>query len=121
MGTGRDDNQDGSNNDRPSGVPRNSLTGHSFFEVGMNLSKSIQLRSDQIAVGEGGPASGPVVGGGYYGQRTGLRMTLTAQIENLLNKVNYNNFNGIQTSSFFGLPTSARDGRRISLSAKFTF
>ena len=119
--TGRDDNQDGSNNDRPSGVPRNSLTGPSFFEVGMNLSKSIQLRSDQIAVGEAGPATGPVVGGGYYGQRTGLRMTLTAQIENLLNKVNYNSFNGIQTSSFFGLPTSARDGRRISLSARFNF
>ena len=59
--------------------------------------------------------------GQIFGQRTGLRMTLTAEIENLLNKVNYNSFNGIQTSSFFGLPTSARDGRRISLSARFNF
>ena len=87
----------------------------------MNLSKSVQLRSDQLAIGEAGASTGPVVGGGYYGQRTGLRMTLTAEIENLLNKVNYNSFNGIQTSSFFGLPTSARDGRRISLSARFNF
>ncbi len=121
--TGRDDNQDGSNNDRPAGVPRNSLTGPSFFEVGMNLSKSVQLRSDQVLIaGENGrPTTGPAAGGGYYGLRTGLRMTITAEIQNLLNKVNFSSYNGIQTSSFFGLPTSARSGRKILMSARFNF
>jgi outer membrane receptor protein involved in Fe transport len=48
-------------------------------------------------------------------------MTLTANVENLLNNVNYQSFSGVLTSPFFGLPTRARDGRRISLSASFDF
>jgi hypothetical protein len=119
--TGIDDNQDGENNDRPLGVPRNSLDGPGFFEMDLNLSKSIQLRSDTVDVGEPGGSSGPAAGGGYYGQRTGVRMTITADIENLLNKVNYSRVNGVQTSSFFGQPTRARDGRRINLSVRFNF
>ena len=87
----------------------------------LNLSKSIQLRSDTVDVGEPGGSSGPAAGGGYYGQRTGVRMTITADIENLLNKVNYSRVNGVQTSSFFGQPTRARDGRRINLSVRFNF
>ena len=85
----------------------------------MRLSKSIQLRSDRVEV-EGG-IGGPVASGGYYGQRTGLRMTLTASVSNLLNKVNFQNINGIQSSNFFGQPTSARNSRRITLQARFNF
>jgi len=117
--TGTDDNRDTNNNDRPVGVPRNSLTGPGFFEVDMQLSKSIQLRSDRVEV-EGG-AGGPVASGGYYGQRTGVRMTLSASVSNLLNMVNFQNINGVQSSSFFGLPTRARNARRVSLQARFNF
>ena len=116
--TGTDDNQDTSTSDRPAGVPRNSLTGPGFFEVSMNLSKAVTLRSDQVEL-QGAASS--VGSDGFYGQRTGLRMTLTAQAENLLNNVNYQSFSGVQTSPFFGLPTRARNGRRIRLSLRLDF
>jgi hypothetical protein len=117
--TGRDDNMDTSTNDRPAGVPRNSLTGPGFFEMDMRLSKSIQLRSEEVFIEGGG--TGPAAGGGYYGQRTGLRMTIRAEINNLLNKTNYQGYSGVQTSPFFGLPTRARDPRRVALSVRFDF
>ena len=120
--TGTDDNRDTSTNDRPSGVPRNSLTGPSFFEVGLNLSKAVQLRSDRVEVGEnGGGTRGPVGSGGYYGQRRGLRMTLSARVTNLLNNVNFQSFSGVETSPFFGLATRARNPRQITLTARFDF
>ena len=119
--TGTDDNQDTGTYDRPLGVPRNSLTGPSFFEVGLNLSKAVQLRSDFVEVGENGGGRGPVGSGGYYGQRTGVRMTLSASVTNLFNNVNFRSFSGVQTSPFFGKATRARNPRQISLSARFDF
>jgi hypothetical protein len=121
--TGSDDNQDSNTDDRPAGVPRNSLTGPGFFEMDLNLSKSFQLRSDRVQISDGGSSgsSGPVAGGGYYGQRTGLRMTLTATINNLLNKVNFQDYSGVMTSSFFGKPTRARAARSVQLSLRFNF
>ena len=109
--TGRDDNLDTTRNDRPPGVPKNSLTGPGFFETGFDLSKAIQLRSDQVELTgpNGAPGQGPVGTGGYYGQRTGLRMTIRAQVTNLLNNVNYQSFSGVETSRFFLLPTRARN------------
>jgi hypothetical protein len=85
--------------------------------VGINLSKAIQLRSDTVETGE----TGPIASGGYYGQRTGLRMTVSANVTNLLNNVNYQSFSGVRTSPFFGLPTRARDPRRMTLSVRFDF
>jgi hypothetical protein len=112
--TGKDDNFDSNNNDRPVGVRRNSETGPGFFEVDLDLSKSVQLRSNQ-------PSESPVAGGGYYGQRTGLRMTISAQANNLLNTVNFQNPNGVLTSPFFGEPTRARDARSIRMTVRFDF
>ncbi len=113
--TGRDDNDDTNTNDRPTGVPRNSLTGPGYFEVGLNLSKSIQLRSDSVE------QSGPAASGGYYGARRGIRMTITANANNLLNKVNFQSFSGVMTSPFFGQATRARNARSINLTARFDF
>ena len=117
--TGGDDNQDTQTNDRPAGVPRNSLTGPGFFEMDMRLSKAIQLRSEEVFVE--GTETGPAASGGYYGQRTGLRMTIRAEINNLLNKTNYQGYSGVRTSRFFGLPTRARDPRTVSMSVRFDF
>ena len=111
--TGFDDNRDTTRNDRPVGVPKNSLTGPGFFETGFDFSKAIQLRSDQVE------ASGPVGTGGYYGQRRGVRMTIRAQVTNLFNNVNYQSFSGVETSRFFMLPTRARNPRQIVLSIRF--
>jgi hypothetical protein len=114
--TGRDDNQDTNTSDRPAGIARNSLTGPSFFEIDLNFSKTITL------IPEGSSdANSPLAGGGYFGRRSGVRMTITAEAENVLNKVNYDRISGVLTSPFFGLPTRARDGRQISVSARFNF
>ena len=113
--TGTDDNHDTNTNDRPAGVPRNSLVGPGYFEMGLNLSKTIQLVSPGAEVQGGGPA------GGYYGRRSGIRMTITANAQNLLNNVNFQSFSGVQTSSFFGQATRARDARQIRLTVRFNF
>jgi hypothetical protein len=115
--TGRDDNFDTANNDRPAGVARNSLTGPGYFQMDMQFSKAIQLRSDRVEGGEGGP----IASSGYYGQRTGLRMTIQANISNLLNKVNFQNPSGVLSSPFFGLYTQAREARRVQVQARFDF
>ncbi len=119
--TGTDDNQDTNTNDRPPGIPRNSLTGPGSFEMGLNLSKTVQLISDSVDAGGAGGRGGAAAGGGYYGRRTGVRMTITANAENLLNNVNYWSFSGVMTSPFFGLATRARDARQIRLSVRFNF
>jgi hypothetical protein len=83
----------------------------------MQFSKAIQLRSDRVEGGEGGP----IASSGYYGQRTGLRMTIQANISNLLNKVNFQNPSGVLSSPFFGLYTQAREARRVQVQARFDF
>ena len=65
--------------------------------------------------------AGPAAAGGYYGQRRGVRMTISANANNVLNRVNYQSFSGVMTSPFFGLPTRARPPRQISLSLNFNF
>ena len=114
--TGRDDNKDTNTTDRPPGVRRNSLTGPSFFETNLNFSKTFTLIPESSA-----NTPGPVAGGGYFGRRSGVRMTISAQAQNVLNKVNYDRISGVQTSPFFGKPIRARDGRQISLSLRFNF
>jgi hypothetical protein len=114
--TGRDDNLDTNTTDRPAGIRRNSLTGPSFFEVDLKFSKTFNLiREDR------NDDTGPVAGGGYFGRRRGVRMTMTAEAQNLLNKVNFDRISGVLTSPFFGQPIRSRDGREVSLSMRFNF
>ena len=114
--TGTDDNQDSETNDRPFGVSRNSLTGPSFFEMGFELSKSFILIPETE-----GTVLDPAAGGGYFGRRSGVRMTIVAEAQNVLNRFNASRISGVETSPFFGLATRARDGRQISLSVRFDF
>jgi hypothetical protein len=118
--TGEDDNLDTEVNDRPEGLPRNSETGPGFFEVDMRLSKAIQLRSEEVFVEGGG--TGPAASDGYYGQRTGLRMTIRADISNLLNTTNFQSYGSVLSNeTLLGQPTRARDARRVSVSVRFDF
>ena len=112
--TGRDDNRDTNTTDRPAGVNRNSLTGPSFFEMDLNFSKTFTLVAEATG-------TGPVAGGGYFGRRSGIRMTLEAEARNVLNKVNYDRISGVLTSPFFGKPIRARNGRQVELSVRFNF
>jgi hypothetical protein len=113
--TGRDDNRDTNTTDRPAGVPRNSLWGPSFFEVDLNLSKTFTL------IPEERDSAGPLAGGGYFGRRSGIRMTISAEAENVLNTFNAESISGVMTSPFFGKPTRARDGRSVSMAIRFDF
>ena len=60
-------------------------------------------------------------GGGYFGRRSGMRMTIEARAENVLNRMNVGRLSGVISSPFFGLPIRARDAREISLEMRFDF
>lgn len=113
--TGDDDNQDANRNDRPPGVFRNSLTGPSTYGLDLNLSKTF------ILIPEAGSGLDPVGGGGYFGRRSGLRMTIEARADNVLNQTRVTRLSGVQTSPFFREPIDVADARQISLSMRVDF
>jgi hypothetical protein len=73
-------------------------------------------------VGGGGPGGdgGPqmVV---MEGANTKYRLDLYVNVQNLLNRTNYNAFVGNQLSPFFGQATSAAPARRIEVGASISF
>ena len=106
--TGRDDNNDTNSNDRPAGVPRNSETGPGFRTTNLNLSKVFFLRRN---TDDAGRAAGGA----------GMQVNVFANISNVLNRTNFQNFSGALTSSRFGQPTSASSPREIQIGARFQF
>jgi hypothetical protein len=98
--TGRDENQDGFANDRPSGVLRNSLQGPGSVRLNLRLSKEFSLSQRN--------GDGP-------------RLAATMDAFNVLNRVNYAGYVGNLSSPFFGLPVSARPARRLQMGLRFTF
>jgi uncharacterized membrane protein YgcG len=143
--TGRDDNGDTVNNDRPAGVQRNSGTGPSNYQVDLTFSKRFLLFApprprEFFAFGEpqrggGGGGFGGGGGGGNDGFGGGNRgggggggnrngngntssrhsVTLQVQVFNLFNNTQLNAPASVVTSRFFGTSTTARAGRRIQV------
>ena len=99
--TGRDDNHDGVANDRPPGVPRNSLQGPAY--AGFDLRWSRDFYFDR-AKKDKGPAA-----------------TVGVDAYNILNHVNYAGYLGVQSSLFFGRPVAALPVRRLQASFRFRF
>jgi len=99
--TGKDDNQDGTKNDRPAGVVRNSAVGPARINVDFNVSKAFFLR------------------GGAQGGRTNLNVF--ANITNVFNRVHYNNPSSVMSSENFGKYTSASDPREVEVGMRFQF
>ncbi|HKQ72903.1 MAG TPA: carboxypeptidase regulatory-like domain-containing protein [Blastocatellia bacterium] len=100
--TGFDNNGDSVVNDRPDGVRRNSERGPNFASVDLRLAKSFGYRrqgSDQQLLG----------------------FEVAADATNLFNRVNLQNFIGIQTSPFFRRANAAHDPRQISVQLTFYF
>src|SRR5262249_25547397 len=91
--TGRDDNHDGLANDRPPGVPRNSLQGQGLADVDVRVSRDFLLAP---AKKDKGPA-----------------ITLGLDAFNVLNHVNYVTYIGVLSSPFFGQPVAAQPVRRL--------
>ena len=64
----------------------------------------------------GGPG---MFGGG--GEASRYTVTISAQISNLINRVNYDRYSGVLSSPFFGRSNSAGPARQIELSVRFNF
>ena len=126
--TGFDNNGDTVINDRPLDVGRNSARGAGRWEIGSRLSWGFnfgpeqqatggpQVRMVRISPGEG--ASAPSIGSGNNKKYS---LEMYAQAFNLLNHTNLGAFSGVQTSPFFGRPTSAQLPRRFEVGTRFTF
>jgi hypothetical protein len=99
MRTGRDGNRDNNVNDRPDGVPPNSLRGPSYLNFDFNISKAFFF---------GGSGSGP-------------NINAFANVTNALNHIHYGTPSGVLTSPNFGRSTSATDPREIEAGIRFQF
>ncbi|MBL8136761.1 MAG: TonB-dependent receptor [Acidobacteria bacterium] len=102
---GTDANRDGDNNDRPAGEDFNGARGDGFFQADLRLSKRLTV-------------------GRFTGE-------LLAEMFNIFNTVNFNNYNGNQSSAAgqtstgiptgFGRPRGASDPFQAQLGFKLTF
>jgi hypothetical protein len=129
--TGFDDNQDTVSNDRPAGVGRNSARGEGRWDLGARVSWGFgfgQRRSDGaggtptlVVRTIGGPADTSMGGfsGGPEDKRWRLELYLAGT--NLLNRFNPGAYSGVQTSPFYGRPTSAGAPRKLELGMRFGF
>lgn len=99
--TGFDDNGDTVINDRPVGVSRNTGIGPRAFNMGLNLTKTVNLKRLE--------------------NRRGPAMTFVCNIQNLFNNEQLNGFSGVMTSPFFGRANSARNPRQIEFGLRFNF
>ena len=99
--TGRDDNHDGLAEDRPPGVPRNSLQGPGYADLDLRWSRDFFLAA---AKKDKGPTA-----------------TLGFDAFNVLNRVNYVGYIGDLSSPFFGKPIAAQPPRRLQASFRFRF
>ena len=130
--TGRDDNADGTFNDRPAGTSRNSARGAASVDLGGRLSYAWGFGPKRTAGGVGGGGTQVIVmsggsggmmasgfGGGANNRRFRLEFYLSGQ--NLLNRTNYMSYSGVLTSPLFGHPTSAGTARRVQLGVRFGF
>jgi hypothetical protein len=93
--TGKDDNRDGTTNDRPSGVRRNSERGAGFFQVDARLAKSFQLHR--------------------------ARIELSVDAFNLTNHANWFAYDGDQSSATHDRPTAAGIARQLQMGAHVKF
>jgi hypothetical protein len=123
--TGRDDNGDTIFTDRPAGVGRNSARGDSRIDVTARLSYGIDFGGPRKQEAAGGAPRairiGPDgIGGMPGGGSRKYRMEFYVSATNLFNTANLSGYSGVQTSPFFGQPTSALPGRRVETGFRFS-
>lgn len=99
--TGKDDNGDGITNDRPAGIPRLSEIGPVSKNVSFNISKAFQIGNRR----SGGASN----------------LNVFANMSNAFNIVNRGTPNGVVTSKFFGVSTSASNPREIEVGMRYQF
>lgn len=103
--TGRDDNGDSLANDRPLGFIRNTGEGPGMAQVDLRVTKLFRVprlldrRKDS----------------------TSNNLEISVDFFNLFNRVNFDNFIGVQSSPFFGRANSAKQARAIQFSTRYKF
>jgi hypothetical protein len=96
---GQDVNRDGTANDRPDGVPRNSLRMAPQATLDLRLERSISLGK-----GKDSPS-----------------LTLSASEFNVINHANFTSYQGVVTSSSFRQPLTAGPPRQFQFNATVNF
>ena len=99
--TGQDPFHTGLANERPAGVPRNSLQGPGTVNLDLRVSRDFFLSKDK--------------------KEKGKVVTFGFDAFDVINHVNYLNFVGVQSSPFFGRAVSALPTRRLQLTSRFKF
>jgi hypothetical protein len=122
--TGFDNNGDGVVNDRPSGISRNTASGSAFLDLDLRASWSRAIGNGRkeatqslIRLSDAGVPDLPP----GLGSNPRLLLQIYSQATNLFNHGNLSNFIGVETSPFFGRPTSALPARRVELGVKLSF
>jgi len=101
--TGADDNHDSVATDRPANVGRDTGQGPDLLQLDLRFGKSFRFPR---------PANR---------ERTSRNLEFNVDAFNVLNRTNFNNFVGVQTSPFFGRANSALPARLIQLSVRYHF
>jgi Carboxypeptidase regulatory-like domain len=97
--TGTDDNHDTVVNDRPPGVGRNTGKGPGYFDLDVHVARQFL----------------------YRGDTSKANMEISWDAFNVLNHVNYMNFNGVRTSPFFGQANDSFPARTMQVQLKIRF
>jgi len=98
--TGNDDNHDGITNDRPPGVPRNTLYGPGLVNLDLNAARDFVFAKSR---------------------KEPLTLTVAVNSFNVLNHKNDLTYLGVVTSPFFGRGVQALPPRRMQLNIEFKF
>jgi hypothetical protein len=98
--TGGDDNHDGILNDRPAGVPRNTMAGPGSIDLDLSVSHDFLLSK---------------------AKKESKVLSVALNSFNVLNHPNYVTYIGTITSPFFGKPVAAEPPRRMQLDVQFKF
>lgn len=98
--TGGDNNHDGILNDRPPGIPRNTLPGPGLIDLDLNLSHDFPLTK---------------------AKKEARVFTVSLNAFNVLNHPNYVTYIGTQSSPLFAKPVAAQPPRRLQLDLQFKF
>jgi len=101
--TGKDDNKDGTSNDRPPGAVKNSEVGPSYFDISFNFSKAYEFKR---RTGAG---------------TTAPQMNVFANVNNSLNTQHPGLPSGVMTSPFFGKSYSATNPGTMQVGVKYQF
>lgn len=103
--TGSDDNGDTVANDRPAGVTRNTGEGPGLARIDLRVSK--RFRVPRII--------------DRQQEHRSQNIEFRVDFFNLFNRVNFENFVGVQSSPFFGQAVAAHRARMMQLSMRYKF